>query len=233
MTQAPQLTLPAGSQLKRSFTGNGITVKLVTQPIFGPESTDWPVLEIGSAALVFLWSGHEAKLALALDENPPVTLPFTFKLAADGRSAEPIHVTLASEGSTVTVGALGQTLAFESSSAAHSSQEVIVSAGAMEDWPLASMTVSVSTPDETPTRREGPTDALPDRGVSNPTNSIPGPANIRTNPAVATGSNAADSIATTNKTGSKSGGGGLEIFTPPAIRHGHADAVRAALVSNK
>jgi hypothetical protein len=186
--------------------------------------------------LVFPRSGDDGKLALALGDGAPATLPLAISVGVDGRSAEPIHVTLSIQGSVVTVGALGQTLQFGSDPATMASQnvmDVVVSAGAMEDWPLEAMTVTVATPDEISASDEGHSNSPTAGSSPDAQDAITRPTGSGTNVLLIAGGDGSVPVTRSNKGGAPSGNSTLEIFTPPAVRHGRADAIRAALVSNK
>jgi len=79
-------TLPAGAQLVRSFVANALAVNVTSRPVFGQDSADWPVLEIGPDALVFLRQGAEGHLALVLGGKTPQLLPISVKLDSSGQS---------------------------------------------------------------------------------------------------------------------------------------------------
>ncbi|MBI3884658.1 MAG: hypothetical protein HY302_02855 [Opitutae bacterium] len=235
MAARSTLTLPPSAQLARTFATAALTLRVSTRPAIGLTATDWPVLEIGAAALVFLRDGETGKLALVLGTHSPVELPGSYALDVDGRSVDPLTVTFAREGAVGKVEAVGQKLSFPADPAGGPGLEVVASAGAGHDWSFDRLEVAlpagatvVPGAAERPFAgsRSGAAAGAPEReragAETNPrisrfeSDAEPDPAGA---PGVAASAPA------------PAGAGTLEIFTPPAIRHGRADAVRKTVAT--
>lgn len=235
MAAQPALVLPAGAQLARAFPGPTLALKVSTRPQFGLTPADWPVLEIGNAALVFMREGGTGKLALVLGTETPVELPGSYALDADGRSVEPLAVTFAREGAVVKVEAAGRKLSLPVAPAPEPGLEAVASAGAGNGWSLDRLEVATPTAeavtaaaavDTSAGAPAGSAGGTVDRksGAANPktedgpsgTAAAPGPTGAPPAAAAATG---------------KAGAGTLEIFTPASVRHGRADTVRNAVAN--
>jgi hypothetical protein len=144
-----KLTLPVGAQLSRSFGPGLVTVHLVSQPFFGSDPADCPSLEAGPASVAFVRDNTGGKLVLIVGQGAPMALPTPIPLGEDGRSAQPLDLTLGfdSAGGLATVIVSGQQLPPVSCPASGSAVEVAIAAGTKIDWPLGSFDVVVTTPD--------------------------------------------------------------------------------------
>ena len=112
LASQPELTLPAGVQLARSFDNGELALQLKTRPTIGVNESDWPTVELGSTALIFSRNGAGGKLLLAAGGQAPQPLPIEFTLDTDDRSKELLVITLTLQGSSVSVEGSGQTLQF-------------------------------------------------------------------------------------------------------------------------
>jgi hypothetical protein len=228
------LTIPAGAQFVRSVPGKDVTISLVTKPVFGAETQDWPVLELGPNTLVFLRNGAAGQLSLVLGDTAPTALPFTIPLDADGHSTNPITLSLVQSGGNVTINAFGQTLRFPTVSPTTASAEVVLSAGGSDAWALDSLKVSVTAPvsdanghspsstgstssGDTPVSHTVPASSVGADTVTPPGNSI----------TLASGKVIAMPAASQLESRT------LEIFTPPSVRLSRADTARLALTQGK
>lgn len=225
------LSLPAGAQLSRTFRTGDITVAVTARPVFATAPADWPVLEVGAAALVFARTGETGQLILKVGDTEPVALPLAVTLDAAGRSADPISVTLVRSGDMLVVNLAGQTQQFPTDAAA--SLEIIASAGADHPWTLDSLQVTVP---ETATV-SGTTGPKSDSG-----NSVPPPTGSTSTfsgrfsaaslqPAAGTNTGGSDSAKST--VASPTRPIAPEVFTPPSVRTSRVDAVRAAVAQLK
>lgn len=229
LSREETVTLPPGSQLARAFPRGNLAVQFVTQPRFAAGSADWSVLEIGDTALIFQRDGGEARLALAVGETPPVSLPFAIPLDAAGRSAAPLALEFARCGATIAISLGGETVSFPAATP-EGGVEVVASAGSSQPWVIEHLTVVLTTPDLVAmpagkTAEENGSDA-PRASAAEATadrSEGAGAANVATNAAAAAAAGAGAATAASRAA--------LEIFTPPAVRHGRADALRAAPVS--
>ncbi len=227
----PQLSLPAGAQLDRSFNATALSVQLTTSPTISENTADWPVLEIGSAALVFGRSGNTGKLLLSVGTNAPVELPQSFALDAEGRSSEPLTVSLTLQGANVAVTFSGQTWQFAADALTKGPLDVVASAGAAQPWSIGRLDVTVTTPDPVAppvgntssttkssgsglsTQSSGASSSLTDTGAQPSADPNGGQAN-------AGASTAAKAPVLT-----------VELFTPPSVRYGRADTIRRIIQS--
>lgn len=237
LSAAPSLALPAGAQLARTFAGRELAVKLTSRSQFGLTPADAPVLEIGPAALVFLQSGAAGKLLLVVGESAPVVLPLSFVLDETGRSLEPLTINFARTGAMVSIEAAGQTLSFPAGPTTGSALEVVASAGASQEWAFDLLEVTLLSPEPLGPADRGGFQAgdtlatgsgLAERkadGAKPPSQSVRAAATAGTESTGGPASAAVPSVPTRAST--------LEIFTPPAVRHGRAEAVRAALAGQK
>jgi len=223
LSQQSPLTLPAGTQLARAFASGELALKVSTAPAIGQNPEDWPVLEFGSAALVFSRATAEGQLVLVLGDEPPLELPFTFPLNPGGQSAETLEVVLRRTGSTISLTVAGQTLVFPSAMAAGDPTGVVISSGSAEPW--AFRLVELTT---------GEGRSLVPEGA--------GPRGERTGgrKIVAGGMGAApgaddwttDRVPVPDKSAGQASSAPaaaavtLEIFTPPSIRYGRPDSAR-------
>jgi hypothetical protein len=232
----PELTLPANAQISRAFTTSDLTVHLSTRPYFGTEPADWPVLEVGSAALVFVRNGVTGQLHLVLGEEAPIVLPPSFALDAAGRSLEPLSVLIGRDGTELGLEVAGQMRSFPIDSATGDSVEVVASAGAAQPWAIDRLEVSVLPPATVAPTGSSPSDpgqwaakkaATPDRAnptvesPASPSQPKPLPGLVPSTAPEKTAQAAEPARATT-----------LEIFTPPAVRTGRAGKVRANVAKN-
>jgi hypothetical protein len=142
LTTTDGLNLPSGAQLYRPVESSNVLVRLVSTPIFAATADDLPVLEVGPAALVFLRRESVGRLILALESSAPLDLPFEFALDENGRSKEPLAITLGWQGSTVVVEVHLQTMHFPAGSSL-GSREIMVSAGVGAAWPINTLEVEV------------------------------------------------------------------------------------------
>ncbi len=227
LSQQTGLSLPAGAQLARSFMVSGLNLKVTTKAAIGQNAGDWPVLEISDAALVFARNGSAGKLVLVLGDNAPLDLPYNFALDANGLGVEPVTVSFSRQGAVVSVGMSGQTLQFPAGPAAGSGMEVVASAGTSEAWAFQTLEVTVAAPmvaDNTGGQSAGTSGTkaaasdLLAKGRS--ATSGAGTSALANTSASASGPAVAPGASSSRVT--------LEIFTPPAVRHGRAAAIRAA-----
>ena len=226
----PSLTLPAGSQLSRVFQAGDLSVDAVTQPVLGTATQDWPMLEVGPAALVFARKGASGQLILALAADVPVALPFTIALDAEGRSTEPVAVSMTLTGGVLTVSSGGQSWQFPTEPGAPATQEVVASAGAEHAWVFDKLRVSGAALSVVDSGGAGA-----GSGVKPPPSEDSGSMGSRQDAAasrrvfLAGGFGATASAPPKTPAAQTNPPKALEVFTPPSVRQGRADAVRANL----
>jgi hypothetical protein len=220
------LSLPPNAQLARSFVTTELAVKLVTRPVFSAEPANWPILEIGQSALIFRRKGNDGELALAWDENAPVSLPFTIELDDDGHSAEPLTLLFTRRGA-VTVRLNGQSLTVPAAPLSGAPVQVVISAGASDPWTLESMAVVLTTAENPPDAPVIPAEPGASAGPE---------ALLARRRLVAAGlipefsfTLPSDLTAPSEPPGmaEKRAPNALEVFTPPSVRQGRADVIRA------
>lgn len=221
------LTLPAGAQLAHTFAATSVTFQVTTKPALGPNPEDWPVLEIGGAALVFVRDGAQGKLLLVVGEGPATMLPWHFALDGEGLSAEVLTLSFGRQEAEVSIGMSGQMLQFPVPPA--STMETVVSAGATQPWVFQELTVTVATADpvsSTPFDTGFDSSAAQTFGSVSTVRVAAGGISISAQPALT--DSPAGRGTTTVSPGPTTGHTRLEIFTPSSVRRGRAHQARAA-----
>lgn len=89
---AGAVLLPVGAELVRTLPAGGASVRLLSRPYFGVAPADWASLEVGPASLTFVRDPSGGGLVLLGDRALP--LPFSVALGEDGRSLQPLDLTL-------------------------------------------------------------------------------------------------------------------------------------------
>src|SRR5450432_2280404 len=121
---ASDLIVPAHAQIAATFPAVDLAVTAASSPYFGADPADWPVWEIGDAALVFVGNGTTGRMVLMLGDATPEELPWKIELT-NGISAEPIEVTFARRGPVVSVGMSGRIQEFVTRPSSNDLQEVV------------------------------------------------------------------------------------------------------------
>ena len=234
-SELTELTLPASAQAAHSFDSSAVTIKLTSNPVVGTAAADWPVLEIGNCDLVFARSETGGSLLLIIGENQPIDLPFSFALDETGRSTEPLAIEFSRQGSTASVTFSGQNMQFPAGPQTDQKLDVVASSGATQAWDFKMLEVVVGAP----TEGNDSTDTSIVSSQSKDTNSNLTGKNgaaktTLTSSTLADGAANAAALATKAAAAKvTSDNSGLEIFTPPAVRHARIDAVRAVLSGQK
>lgn len=231
-----ELTLPANAQLVRSVVANEIALQAVSRPLIGEAAGDWPVWELGDAALVFHRHEDSGRLLLVLGDQPPQELAFTFALDAEGRSLAPLAVGFARDNAEVRVTLNGLTQTFPASAISDTMSDIVVSAGDTQPWAFQRLEVTVVAADPV---------AAPKTAVAGPF----APAQVGSEnfpagrPPVGGGPVASFSFGQQGmppRPEAPAGGqtpvsatvarrSGLEVYTPSSVRHGRTKMVRAAV----
>lgn len=226
LSQQAELALPAGAQLARTFAYGDLALKVSTAPTIGQNPEDWPVLELGSAALVFSRTHSVGKWVLVLGDEAPLELPFTFPLDAAGQTGEALEVVLQRAGSTISLAVAGQTIAIPSAMAAGDPTSVVISSGSAHPWDFKSVQLTTGTNGSLNLESA-------DAGQSREkTDKVPAVPAGGMGAALGVGESASNYESATDDPADKSvsapAGASvtLEIFTPPSVRYGRADAVR-------
>jgi hypothetical protein len=226
MAALPGLSVPSGAQLAHSFQSPLLAVQLSSPLLIGADSSNWPVIEIGSAALVFSRVESAGRLILVVGDNSPVELPVTFALDADGRSIELLDITFAKDDSILTIQVLGKTLDFPAGNDPAKDLELVISSGKTEPWSFDDLQVTVDSNEvvnPTGDTSSGRTTPKPtDSSAAEKGKSARGGALVTDRI-----SNSSGTDATATKLSETKGSDTLEIFTQPAVRQGRADIVRA------
>ncbi len=236
-TVAPELnelTLPASAQAAHSFDSSAVTIKLTSNPVVGTTAADWPVLEIGNCDLVFSRSEAGGKLTLIIGGDQPIDLPFIYALDGAGRSTEPLALEFSRQGSIATVTVAGKIQQF-SGLPVEQKLDVVASSGATQAWDFKLLEVVVGTSTtEGDSIKNSIDGSLTGDGHSTSSGKIIGTSAAQTSGAVL---DSTDNVAALAKKlaaeKTKPAGGGMEVFTPPSIRHGRIDGVRSALSVQK
>jgi hypothetical protein len=224
------LSLPAGAEIVRTFPGGAVVLYTVSRPLFGQTAADWPVLQVGPAALAFTRQGNEGKLVLLLGEELSV-LPLAVALDSHGRSAGPLELAVGYDAvaGICVVGFADQVMSFQGG-ANRAVIEVSLSAGAQNVWAHDSLDVQVFAPASvTPARSTGQPEATNRPALLTAAleklqqaGSAAGPGNPDRTASATQSSNGP--VAETPPPRRPS----LEIYTPPAVRRS-AEAVRALI----
>lgn len=224
--------LPADTQLLRTFPAARLGISMIVRPIFGAQVEELPVIEIGSAALVFMQHEQIGYLALVSGEAGPVLLPVPDMLDAGGRTPNPlvIAVVVADGWATVTFGELSQRLPLGASTG--SKTEVILSSGRGSALIIDQLDVTIPSLDSIEAesvvmRRPSVADAGPETSIqpaagANARIRMPG-----------SSTNAGTDDPTAKEAATPAVVSTLEVFTPPAVRHGRADSVRVTAFGAK
>jgi hypothetical protein len=227
LAQDQQLILPAGAQLSRKFSGSVVILHLVSRPILSSIAGDWPILEVGPIALAFTQIGSQGKLVLVIGEEKQIALPWS--VPTDG-SAVDLVLGYDSVSGTGLV-RLGRQSQFFDASSGSAAVEVLLTAGAKSHWQQDAMEVLLLTDDFTDatanTALGGQTGKA---GLNDKLMAAMDKLRSQDN---ATAGQGGTALATNPTTKPTIGSSGLEIFTPPAVRHGRADAVRATLANGR
>ena len=221
-----ELTLPVGAQLSCSFAQGVVAVHLRSQPFFGTDPAGCPTLEVGPGSLAFTRDNNAGKLVLIIGNGMPMALPVPIPLGENGRSAQPLDITLGFDSmrGLVTVTIPGQSLAPVSGSASGSTVEVAVTAGTNTDWPLGSFDVVLATPDSPSASGDGATtsasqksgSALGDKGSDAPVSAATLQRSGASHVVLATGG--PDAIAASQSLPAATAHASFEVFTPPSVR---------------
>ena len=223
-----ELTLPPGAQIARAFDGGTLSLRLATRPSVGAKAEDWPVVELGSAALIFGRNGATGRVLLSLDGEAPQPLPLEFALDEEDRSKELLTLTLSRQGSRLSVEISGQTLQYFAKPAPSGGLEIVVSAGVSHGWTVGSLSVTSTSLSAVPAKLVA-VDAAAAPGLAAPSVG-PGTLSVAAmflqdaGPAKPT--NLPRVIGTPSRTIPVAAKTTLEIFTPPAVRHGRGDTLR-------
>lgn len=216
------LTLPAGAQVSRLFTTDTLAVRLTSSPVFARDPADWPVLELGSAALVFARDEGTGYLALALGAEKVVLHPHTIFLNDEGQAKEPITATLRWQGQTVSLETNGQRI--DLTAPAQTSLGIAASSGHNQAWSLDLLAVTLHVSDEDlpeALRNSGDHEAAAravgavatSRSTTNPDDAFP------------------SSEAATRSTRAEPPPGyrPLEVYTPPSVRTQRTEQIKATI----
>lgn len=224
-------SLPAQAQMARSFHSVAVTVQLVTQPVIGEAPEDWPVLELGHAAVVLTRHGNIGQLTVVIGEESPQSLPFTFALDDEGRSVEILTIRLVHSDSGVSIALGTNSPGISYSTTASRPLDLIISAGANQQWDLLGLYGSWVVPDQivAPSNRGGKAaggDTLI-AGLTSTDGKFPSDRVV--------GYIGLSTISTSKAKGAVSTAGvpsqatTLEIYSPPTVRLGRSAAVRSAM----
>lgn len=222
------LELPAGAEISRTFPAGTVVLHTVSRPHFGSTSNDWPVIQVGPAALALVRKGVHGELVLLVGEVVSI-LTAEIPLDAHGQVLQPLEIALGYDPAAKTgvVVFADQVLSFKGT-AKDPAGEIAVSAGAKYSWTQDALEVLVITAD-------APADAVGGLAGGKPAQRA-----AQLELAVVQLRQAGETINARNITISAvaarpetpPGGSTLEVYTPASVRHGAA-AVRAAIAGAK
>src|SRR6218665_1837601 len=87
-----EFVLPAGARISRPLPVALLSVRLATQPIFGADAGDAPILEVGPLALAFVCLAGEGRVILVAADGVPRVLAQSVELGSDGSAALPLEI---------------------------------------------------------------------------------------------------------------------------------------------
>ena len=129
------IILPASAQLARTFPAGQLLVHMVSRPFFGAAADSCSALEVGPASLAFVRIETGGGMVLLGDKALP--LPSAIALGADGRSLQPLDLTLSYDAvrneATLVLDGASYTVSATTSAA---QLPVAVSAGSQAGWTL-------------------------------------------------------------------------------------------------
>lgn len=221
--------LASGAQIFRTIIGDRVSLQIESKPLFGTTAGELPVIELGDAALTFLRTESGGALVLVLGENPAIRLPFTVPLAEDGRSEQPLRITLSRLGETVVVSAHDRAFQFPGGLVVIA-QEIVLSAGSLGSWPIQGLTV-ISEPQKlTKEADTKPNDKMAEYGRTLKARNRAVETPVKSASVGFIAEVESTSLQTDSKSDVHARRGGLEVFTPSAVRRGRIDQVRRAAV---
>jgi len=221
------LSLPAGAELARTFSNGAVILYTQSSPHFGAVSADWPIVQVGPAALALVQKGVIGEVVLLVG-NTVTPLPIEVPLDSNGNTMQPLELVLGydpiAKVGLVTFG--DQALSFNSPTNS-SSVNVAMTAGEKTPWAQDSLEVLVM----------GPDDGIDPSG-SKTTSADAAKQSAMLKSAAEKLREARGMIGGTPGSGTAAGkttiakaGGGLEIYTPGAVRH-HAAVVRTTIAQS-
>jgi hypothetical protein len=228
LTSSGTLILPAGTQLARKFESPSITVAFSGPVRFGRSPAETPVIEIGNAALVFMQLEGTGALVFVPESGEPSVVPVELPLDENGRAAvKSVSFTRSAENATVVV---GETRYAYAAGPAVGPAEVVVTAGDAA-WSFADLQVAILAPDEAAT---GADENKEGSGADETSSSAAAEPGDHGDSSAAIGAGAV--VVFTGAVGKPEAKADeaevspttLEVFTPPSVRHGNADAARSA-----
>jgi len=229
---ATEVTLPASAQLARIIDQNTAEIRLRTQPVIAPDFTDWPILELGTAALVLTRNQSAGGLLLVLEGKDPVAVPLAFSFDASGKATKELEIGLTLTESSVKVVLNRSSWQFPLTEIPRGGLELVATAGTKTSWLISDLQVeaglkslAIASPPS------APANSSPAASIAVTAETLrsqfrakfESDALARRSAAVAApgGQKGANAIST------------LEIYTPPSIRHGRAEAIRSTVLPTK
>lgn len=236
LTQDEALILPAGAQLYRTITGAGITLRITSNPVFSAEPDEVAILEFGTNAFAFTQTADTGRITLLQGDRDPKTLSYIIALDETDHAIEPLSLELTQRGDTLFVTAHGETLQVASEPLAGTTP-IVLSTGASQNWTINELSVTsepLSGPEPTGVNGTNPassTGSASQTSITSPATLLPGlTSGLTSDPTAATDSALSPTAsATAGVTADPEPVPTLEIFTPPPVRHGRAEAVRIRL----
>lgn len=227
-TESDGIVLGANAQLAHDVTGNPVNLRLLSEPVFSVASEDWPVVEIGSVALLLARDADVGRLILVIADNDPIVLDGAIPLAVDGHSQEPLSLQIFRQADLVTVKWGDEETHFAAPADIAGATEVILSAGQTQAWSIAHLEIGdqVSVL-PTPGIKEG---VDKNKGGDGSAIANTGTIRLRFLPSGNSGSAGESAARSTTSVeavkGAETAAPSFEVFTPPAVRFGRANALR-------
>lgn len=220
-----QLVLPAGAQINREFSSQAVIVHLVSRPVLAEAAAEWPILEVGPVALALIGQGAQGRLVLVVNEDRVIDLPWP--VVTDQKNPA-VELILAYDPLTGG-GLIGLKDKLKSFAGSPSIKpvEVVLSAGQHAAWPQDLLSVLLLASDSPPldVRTDGKGGNSPQYAATAKLKSAlgrllepTGAASTTAGGSSGTSASAAPDLAPVST---------LEIFTPPSVRRGRSEDVRA------
>jgi hypothetical protein len=223
LAQASHLVLPPRAQLSREFYGSAVILHLVTRPVFSETVEEWPIMEVGPAALALVRKDGLDRIVVVVGERTSIDLPLPAPKSADGPA---IELALAYDPVTGIglVGIEDKLTAFESDPTTKP-VGLVLSAGETASWPQDLMQVLLLS-DEASVTGPGRVGHNLNSRESTSTDKIKAALDKLLSEAGGSSASGHEANGAARAMITNSAISTLEIYTQPAVRRGRPESVR-------
>lgn len=225
--------VPAGAELVRTYAGVFVEARLAAAPAFASGPDEVAILGVGEASLVFMREAAGGAVLLVVGEAGPVPVARGLALQADGTLGRPVEVTLGRHGQLIVASVDTEVVRRLTNSPAVET-EVFISTGRTHGWPLEGMRIvlpgTAANRELEPVSSGGESTSpgsAADAGSNRDGRS--GRLEVFAGLEVPAGGGGAPAALPPAPAAAGEGGGALEVFTPPSVRHPRAAGIRKAL----